>query len=114
MKITRLDQCPTHPVDMPGVLGALKQVPLGRDDGLPTFSVRVFTLEPGGHTPHHAHAAEHVNYVLEGSGELLGDDGPRPLRTGDFAFVAPQERHQYRNTGTSPLRFLCMVPSAYE
>jgi quercetin dioxygenase-like cupin family protein len=114
MKITRLDQCPGEAVQMAGALGALKQVPLGKADGLPNFSVRVFTLDPGGCTPHHAHPSEHVNYILEGRGELLSDAGPRPIAAGDFAFVAPHERHQYRNTGDGPLRFLCMVPTAYE
>ena len=46
MKITQLDQCPTQPIDMAGVAGATKQVPIGKADGAPNFSIRVFTLEP--------------------------------------------------------------------
>jgi len=114
MKITRLESCPIGPVTMEGACGAERQVPIGKADGAPTFSVRVFTLEPGGHTPHHSHPSEHVNYILEGEGELIGDEGPRPIRGGDFALVLPHERHQFRNTGTAPLKFLCMVPTAYE
>jgi len=114
MKITRLEQCPEQAVNMEGVLGATKQVPLGVADGVPNFSIRVFTLEPGGHTPHHAHEAEHLNYVLDGGGEILSDEGPRPIRQGDYVFICPHERHQYRNTGDEPLRFLCMVPKDYE
>jgi len=114
MKITRLEQCPAQGVDMEGVQGASKQVPLGVSDGVPNFSIRVFTLEPGGHTPHHAHDAEHLNYVLDGQGEVMGDQGPRPITEGDYVFIAPHERHQYRNTGPVPLRFLCMVPKEYE
>ncbi len=83
-------------------------------DGVPNFSIRVFTLEPGGHTPHHAHDAEHLNYVLDGQGEIRSDEGPRAIGEGDYVFIAPQERHQYRNTGSTPLRFLCMVPKEYE
>ncbi|MEW7976773.1 MAG: hypothetical protein AB2814_04835 [Candidatus Sedimenticola endophacoides] len=60
MKITRLEDCPTHPIHMEGVAGATKQVPVGRADGAPNFSIRVFTLEPGGHTPHHSHETEHL------------------------------------------------------
>ena len=71
MKITRLEDCPAMPVLMDGVKGAKKQVPIGIADGVPNFSIRVFTLEAGGHTPHHAHAAEHLNYVLEGEGDGL-------------------------------------------
>lgn len=114
MKITRLDQCPEQAVEMEGVLGARKQVPIGLADGVPNFSIRVFTLEPGGHTPHHSHQAEHLNYVLEGDGEILSDQGPRPIGAGDYVFISPGERHQYRNIGQKNLRFLCMVPKEYE
>jgi quercetin dioxygenase-like cupin family protein len=99
---------------MEGVKGALKQVPLGEADGVPNFSVRVFTLEPNGHTPHHSHESEHLNYVLQGEGEIMSDEGPRKIRAGDYVLVKPQERHQYRNTGFEPLKFLCMVPKEYE
>jgi quercetin dioxygenase-like cupin family protein len=99
---------------MEGVEGALKQVPLGEADGVPNFSVRVFTLEPNGHTPHHSHESEHLNYVLQGDGEIMSDEGPRKIRTGDYVLVQPRERHQYRNTGSEPLKFLCMVPKQYE
>ena len=114
MKITRLAACETVPIEMEGVKGATKQVPIGRADGAPNFSIRVFTLEPGGHTPHHQHATEHLNYLLEGQGEVLEGDRPRPVSQGDFVLVKPHERHQYRNTGDSPLVFMCMVPSDYE
>ena len=114
MKITRLQDCPITPVQMEGATGALKQVPLGQADGVPNFSIRVFTLEPNGHTPHHAHASEHLNYVLQGEGEILSDGGPQRIQAGDYVLVKPHERHQYRNTGPDPLKFLCMVPKAYE
>jgi quercetin dioxygenase-like cupin family protein len=114
MKITRLEDCPQKTVEMAGAAGAQRQTPIGKADGAPNFSLRVFTLTPGGHTPHHEHPFEHVNYVLEGSGEILSDQGPHPIRRGDFLLVAPGERHQYRNTGSVPLVFMCLVPSAYE
>lgn len=114
MKITRLEQCDTQPIHMEGVAGAIKQVPIGKADGAPHFSIRVFTLEPGGHTPHHSHETEHLNYILHGRGEVLEGDEPRPIRRGDFVLVKPHEKHQYRNTGDQPLVFMCMVPSDYE
>ncbi|MCB1758428.1 MAG: cupin domain-containing protein [Gammaproteobacteria bacterium] len=114
MKITRLDDCPTLPIHMDGIKGASKQVPLGIADGVPNFSIRVFTLEPGGHTPHHSHESEHLNYILEGSGEVMEGDAPRAVAAGDYVLVKPNERHQYRNTGEVPLKFMCMVPKAYE
>ncbi len=114
MKITRLEACESVPIEMQDVVGATKQVPIGKGDGAPNFSIRVFTLEPGGHTPHHEHESEHLNYILEGTGELMEGNQPRQIKQGDYILVKPQERHQYRNTGDIPLKFMCMVPKAYE
>ena len=114
MKITRLESCEVMPVNMEGVKDATKQVPIGKADGAPNFSIRVFTIQPGGHTPHHSHDSEHLNYVLEGSGEVLEGDQPRAIGAGDYVLVKPHEKHQYRNTGETPLKFMCMVPKAYE
>lgn len=114
MKITNLKQCEISTVKLEGAKGATRQVPIGKNDGAPNFSIRVFTLEPGGHTPHHVHESEHLNYILAGSGVAMEDDTPRAISTGDFVLVSPHEKHQYRNTGEVPLVFMCMVPSRYE
>jgi len=114
MKITNLQQCPSIPVNMDGAKGAMRQVPIGKADGAPNFSIRVFTLDPGGHTPHHIHESEHLNYILEGNGIAMEGETPRTIQKGDFVLVNPHEKHQYRNTGDTPLVFMCMVPSQYE
>ncbi|MBN1957173.1 MAG: cupin domain-containing protein [Desulfuromonadales bacterium] len=116
MKIIALDQVPSMPMQMEGAAGVIKQVPVGKEDGAPHFSFRVFTVEPGGHTPYHVHETEHLNYVLEGEGVLVDVDGTQhPVKAGDFGFVKPNEKHQYRNTSaTDNLKFICAVPSAYE
>jgi len=114
--IRKLDEAARTAVDMDGVRGITKQLVLGSDDGVPNFSLRVFTLEPGGHSPHHQHDVEHLNFVISGQGALLDADGhANPLAQGDFAFVAPQDVHQFRNTSDSePFVFICAVPKAYE
>ena len=38
---------------------------------------------------------------------------PQPLRPGTVVFVAPDDVHQFRNTGTTPLKFLCFVPNSH-
>ena len=114
MKITRLENCESIAVNMDGAAGASRQVPIGKAEGAPNFSARVFTLQPGGHTPHHAHESEHLNYVLSGKGVALEGETPREIGEGDFILVKPKELHQYRNTGDEPLVFMCVVPSQYE
>ena len=114
MKITRLEDCQKTPVTAEGALKAFRQVPIGKADGAPNFSMRVFTLESGGHTPHHRHDSEHLNYVISGVGEVMEGDTPREIREGDFIFVPPLQRHQYRNTGEGLLVLMCAVPSKFE
>jgi quercetin dioxygenase-like cupin family protein len=116
MKITNLSQVEKTKVTMEGAKDAWRQVPLGKADGAPVFSVRVFTIEPGGHTPYHTHASEHVNYIIEGEGALVTETGEeRPIRTGDFVLVLPNEKHQYRNASADkPFVMICAVPKEYE
>ena len=75
MKITNLDKTAKKKMDIEGAKDAWKQVPISKDDGTPVFSLRVFTIEPGGHTPYHTHPFEHVNYIIEGNGSSR--DGKR-------------------------------------
>ncbi len=115
MIIRKLSEVAETPVDLDGVKGITKQLVLGSADGVPNFSFRVFTLAPGGHSPHHNHEVEHLNFVLSGQGALMDGEGKaNPLRTGEFAFVPPHETHQFRNTGDQPFVFICAVPKAYE
>jgi len=113
--VRRMDEVPGKDLsDGREIVGVEKKVLIGPTDGAPTFAVRLFTLEPGGHTPHHAHPFEHGVIVLEGEGEVLTEAGPLPLASGTVAFVPPSEQHQFRNTGTGPLKFLCIVPRHVE
>ena len=115
MIIRKLNDVAETPVEMDGVRGITKQLVIGSGDGVPNFSFRVFTLAPGGHSPHHSHDVEHVNYVISGRGALVDGEGKlNPLGAGDFAFVAPHDVHQFRNTGDEPFVFICAVPKSYE
>jgi quercetin dioxygenase-like cupin family protein len=96
------------------IVGVRKRVLIGPKEGAPTFAVRLFSLAPGGHTPAHTHPYEHGVVVLRGQGEVLGADGPRSIGPGTAVFVRPREFHGFRNTGTEPLEFLCIVPVAVE
>jgi quercetin dioxygenase-like cupin family protein len=115
MHISSLEKAKKIKPDMKGAKGIYKQVPISREDGAPTFSFRVFTIEPGGHTPLHDHPFEHLNYIIEGHGTVFLKDGEHELKKGDFAMILPGERHQYRNTSTSELMIMiCAVPKEYE
>ncbi|MGD8512847.1 MAG: cupin domain-containing protein [Deltaproteobacteria bacterium] len=116
MKITRLDEIEQTKMTMEGAKDVWRQVPISKKDGSPVFSFRVFTIAPGGNTPFHRHPFEHLNYVIEGQGVLVTEEGtPHPVKKGDFALVLPDEKHQYRNTSArESLVMICAVPKAYE
>lgn len=115
MHVTRLDEIEKTVPRMEGAKRVYKQVPLSGKHGAPTFSFRVFTVEPGGHTPFHRHPYEHMNYVIDGQGILVAEDGEREVRAGDFALVLPGEKHQYRNASqTRNMVMICAVPVEHE
>jgi quercetin dioxygenase-like cupin family protein len=115
MQITRLEKVEKTVPKMEGAEKVFKQIPLAKSDGVPTFSFRVFTIEPGGHTPFHQHPFEHMNYIIEGRGVLAAKDREYEIKKGEFALVLPGETHQFKNTMQDQnLIFICAVPKEYE
>jgi quercetin dioxygenase-like cupin family protein len=116
MKIIPIDQVEKKKVQMEGASGAWKQLPLGSSTGAPVYSYRVFTLDPGGNTPYHTHPYEHMNFIIEGEGLLINEAGEEQLlKTGYFALVDPNEKHQYRNNSTDKaFKMICGVPKEFE
>lgn len=112
MKVSHYEQVSQQPVDMPGAHGCRVRWLVGERDGAPNFAMRQFEVAPGGYTPRHSHPYEHEVFVLEGEGVVLDCGQPHPLRPGDVVLVKPDEVHQFRNTGESPLKFLCLIPNS--
>jgi len=115
MYVTRLNQVEKTVVRMEDAKGVYKQVPLSKKDGAPTFSFRVFTIEPGGHTPFHRHEFEHMNYVIGGEGVLVAEGREFELKEGDFALILPSEQHQFKNCSQNRnLVIICAIPKEFE
>ncbi len=116
MKTIRLEDVKKEEMTMEGAERVSKQVPISKSDGAPSFCFRVFTIEPGGHTPYHTHNYEHLNYVINGQGVLVDVQGKEHrLRAGEFALILPNERHQFRNSSdTDTFVVICAVPNEYE
>lgn len=113
MKVTPLEAVAAADVTMPGAVGCRVRWLVDETDGAPNFAMRQFEVAPGGFTPRHSHPYEHEVYVLDGAGEIFEGDVARPLRPGTVVYVAPDEIHQFRNTGPTPLKFLCFVPHSH-
>ncbi len=110
MKIVHYESVPSEDVRLEGAAGCRVRCLIGPDDQAPSFSMRQFEVAPGGHTPRHSHGYEHEVFVLEGEGVVLDGDDAHAIRPGSVVFVPPNRVHQFRNSGSSPLKFLCLIP----
>jgi len=102
------------PLAMDGAVGVSKKVPIGKPEGWADYTLRVFTIAPGGHTPKHQHGWEHVNYVISGKGRLMMAGTEHEVVEKDFAFVPPNTVHQFRNPYDQDFEFICIVPDRGE
>jgi len=98
---------PIHPEE---TFGVEMRVAISKAEGAPRFALRHFEVAPGGCTPKHSHWWEHEIYIIDGEGKIDTGEGPARIEAGDTIYVAPDEEHQFRNTGSVPLRFICVVP----
>lgn len=96
---------------MPGATGAKMRMLIGPDEGAGNFHMRHFEVAPSGFTPKHQHDYEHEILVLKGSGVAFSESGERPIRAGDVIWVPANEMHQFRNEGSEPLEFICLIPA---
>jgi len=64
-------------------------------------------LEPGGHTPEHAHDDKERFMVVSGSGQIKVGEKLEPVQSNDFIEFDANERHQVLNTGEDILIIMC-------
>jgi quercetin dioxygenase-like cupin family protein len=110
MKVMYYEEAPCDRVAFEGAVNCTMRCLVGPEDQAPSFSMRQFEVAPGGHTPKHAHGYEHQVFVLEGTGVVLEVDVEHPLKPGTVVYVPPNQVHQFRNTGSTPMKFLCIIP----
>lgn len=111
MKVKAVAEHSQHPVTMSGAAGAQMRMLVGPDEDARNFHMRHFEVEPGGYTPHHKHDYEHEILILKGEGVAQSEQGEKRICAGDVIWVPPNEMHQFRNTGKSPLEFICLIPA---
>ena len=81
-----------------------------KEMGAPNFAMRLFEMEPKGHSPFHNHPWEHEVFILEGEGIVVGETEEKKFSAGDAIFILPNEKHQLKNNGEKTVKFLCLVP----
>jgi quercetin dioxygenase-like cupin family protein len=83
---------------------------IGPKEGWDTHVLRELHVDIDGFTPFHKHEWPHVNYILEGTGTIQIGDEIVVVEAGDTAYIPGNIMHQFKNTGTSVFRFICIVP----
>ncbi|MFO0838827.1 MAG: cupin domain-containing protein [Phycisphaerae bacterium] len=111
MKVRPIAEYEQKEVSMPGASGARMRMLVGPADGAANFHMRHFEVRPGGFTPHHQHDYEHEILILRGHGTAQSDQGERSFKAGDVIWVPANEMHQFRNPGSEPLEFICLIPA---
>jgi quercetin dioxygenase-like cupin family protein len=81
-----------------------------KEDGAPNFAMRLFELQPNGHSPLHSHSWEHEVYILEGNCRVTCEGQEKKATAGYVVLIPPNAKHQFANAGKSTLKFLCLVP----
>jgi quercetin dioxygenase-like cupin family protein len=79
-----------------------------------TASSQVVYLEfdPGVNAPRHAHSAEEVLLILEGTAELEAGGLRRVLQEGELGVIPAMVPHSPANAGVGTLRAIAFFPSA--
>jgi len=110
MKVTDYQDVPLEKVEMEEAKNVKVRWLISNKDNAKNFAMRLFEVESGGYTPYHAHDWEHEVFVLEGKGEVKIDEKIYPFQKDSVIFVEPNQKHGFRNTGNSQLKFLCLIP----
>ncbi|MEI6614652.1 MAG: cupin domain-containing protein [Chrysiogenales bacterium] len=110
MFVKNYHEVPAEAVTMTGAENVTIRWLLGKDSAAPNFFLRLFEVQPGGHSPYHTHAMEHEIFILEGQGQIKAKGNTFPVSAGFFALVEPNEEHQFENIGKSVFKFLCIIP----
>ena len=112
MKVNHHTDIELKNVEMDGAANTKVRQLLGSNVEAANFAMRMFEIDPGGHTPRHQHDYEHEIYVLEGQGVVYEGDTEHALKPGDVVYVHPNDVHQFRNSGDSTMKMLCLIPNS--
>ena len=112
MKIEKSNNILKMPVSMEGAKDVEIRWLISKEDGAGNFAMRMFEIQPGGHTPLHTHPHEHEVFIVEGQGALVFEGKEHSFGPEYVIFVPGGKEHQFKNTGGSLVRLLCLIPAS--
>ena len=78
------------------------------------YSIAQFTLEPGKKSKLHKMKSSEIYYILEGSGKIRINEESFHVEKDDSVYVPPNSKQFIENSGSTNLRFLCIVEPAWK
>lgn len=114
MKIQDYREIPGQKIENSKVKGVRGRVLIGKDDDADNFCMRLFTIEPGGFTPRHAHNWKHEVFVHSGKGQVFKNGEWSNLTSGTAVFIPANEEHQFMNAGAEDFIFICLIPAGVD
>ncbi len=111
MIVGHMKDVPVTEIVNPQVKDVNMQVLVSPNEGWDSHVMRVFEVAPGGHTPKHQHPWPHINYVIDGTGDLMVAGTHYEITAGSYAYVPQDTLHQFKSVGDVPLKFICIVPT---
>ncbi len=78
------------------------------------FSLSQITIKQGKRSLRHKLQSSEIYYILEGTGTMMVNDESFSVKKDDSIYVSPMFEQFIENTGTSDLRFLCIVDPAWK
>ena len=112
MKIEKSSNIKKTPVEADGAKDVEIRWLISKEDGAENFAMRMFEIQPGGHTPLHTHPHEHEVFIIEGKGVLVFEGKEHEFAPEHVIFVPGGKEHCFKNTGGSLLRLLCLIPAS--
>jgi len=109
-KVFRYDSVKNEDVDTEGANKVKVRWLITKEMGASNFAMRLFEIESNGNTPLHTHPWEHEIFILEGVGQLFDGEKLIPFQAQDVIFVSQNQPHQFKNSGKSKLKFICLIP----
>lgn len=108
--LTRADDVDTLQFDW----GTVQMLSDGRSTGAESFSFGLVRIAPGeGHTRHNHPDADEVIFVRSGTGtQMLDDEAPVEIESGDCLYVPKGVYHATENTGTAPMELIVVYTPA--
>ena len=112
MKIEKSENISKSQVEIEGAKDVAIRWLISKEDGAENFAMRMFELQPGGHTPLHTHSHEHEIFAVEGEGVFVYEGREYPFSADHVIFVPGNNEHQFKNAGSSVLRLICLIPAS--